>query len=197
MGRSHRILIVARDFPGSTSVNYASPWAGAHYRPVPGHSSQIAAESQWAKRTYETFKKIAVDEPAAGVTFLEGIEHFEQPLPAYLDAVRNQDGPYAHVDGLRELSREELPPDVKFGIRYWTYCVNSPVYCAYLLRKFVLKGGKTKEFTLVNLMEAFHLASNVVLVVNCSGLGFSDPQSYIIRGSFVPCHLYINQSRFI
>ncbi|OGE58338.1 hypothetical protein PENARI_c001G08289 [Penicillium arizonense] len=134
LGRPFTVLLIARDFPGSTSVNYASPWAGAHYRPVPGQSPQIATEAQWAKRTYESFKKIAAEEPAAGVTFLEGIEHFENPPPEYLDVVGNPDSPYAHLDGLHELSTEELPPDVKFGIRYWTYCVNSPVYCAYLLQ---------------------------------------------------------------
>ncbi|KAL1971301.1 hypothetical protein VTN77DRAFT_253 [Rasamsonia byssochlamydoides] len=181
--RSQSILIVARDFPNTTSINYASPWAGAHYRPTPGKSPQVIREAKWARRAYEVFQKIAAEEPGAGVEFMEGIEYFENPPQEYLDAIRDPESAYAHLsDSLRELSPSELPEGVKWGIRYWAYSINSPVYCAHLLRKFVLRGGQTKEYTLASLLEAFHLASNVKMVVNCSGLGFADPKSFIIRG---------------
>jgi D-amino-acid oxidase len=183
--RSQSILIVARDFPTSTSINYTSAWAGAHYRPVPGSSVQIVTEAKQARRTYEVFKQIAA-EPAAGVKFMDGVEHLEAPPPEYIEAVRSKDGVYAHLDGFRELSKEELPAGVKLGVRYRTYCLNPPVYCAHLLRKFVLRGGETKEYTLANPMEAFELASNVRTVVNCSGMGVSDTKSFIIRG-MKPC----------
>lgn len=177
------LLIVAREFPNTTSINYASPWAGAHYRPAPGKSPQVVREARWARHTYDIFQKIAAEEPAAGVEFMEGIEHFENPPQEYLDAIRDPDSAYAHLgDSLRELSPAELPEGVKWGIRYWAYCINPPVYCAHLLRKFILRGGQTKEYTLASLLEAFHLASNVTTVVNCSGLGFADPKSFIIRG---------------
>jgi D-amino-acid oxidase len=185
---SQSILIVARDFPTSTSINYTSPWAGAHYRPVPSSSEQFAAEAKQALRTYEVFKQIAAEEPAAGVKFMEGVEHFEAPTPEYIEAIRKKDIGFTHLSGFRELSKEELPPGVKLGFRYQTYCLNPPVYCAHLLRKFVLKGGKTAEYTLANPMEAFELASNVKTVINCSGMGFSDTKSFIIRGT-KPCRL--------
>lgn len=78
---------------------------------------------------------------------------------------------------------------MKWGVRYRTYVVNSPVYCAYLLRKFVLNGGQTREYTLVDPMEAFELAGTgtVRTVVNCSGLGFGDPKAFIIRGMSLNC----------
>lgn len=75
-----------------------------------------------------------------------------------------------------------MPGDVKWGVRYKTFVVNSPVYCAWLLREFVLRGGEVKEYTFVDLREGFHLAERVGAVVNCSGLGFGDKKSYIIRG---------------
>jgi D-amino-acid oxidase len=83
------------------------------------------------------------------------------------------------------LTPDETPPEVKWGVRYRTYVVNSPVYCAYLLRKFILNGGETREYTLVDPMEAFELAGTgtVRTVVNCSGLGFGDPKAFIIRGT--------------
>ncbi|KAL2011094.1 hypothetical protein VTN00DRAFT_3812 [Thermoascus crustaceus] len=179
---SQSVLIVAREFPDATSINYTSPWGGAHYRPVPGTSPQLIREAKQAARTYDVFKRLAAEEPASSIKFLEGIEHLEAPPPEYLEAVDSENNVYAHLDGFRQLSKDELPPGVKWGVRYWTWSVNSPVYCAFLLRKFILKGGETKEYTLVTPMEAFELAKNVKTVVNCSGMGFADPKSFIIRG---------------
>ncbi|KAJ5246441.1 hypothetical protein N7468_001424 [Penicillium chermesinum] len=146
--------------PSDTSVNYASPWAGAHYRPVPGSSPQALREAGQALRTYEFMKRVAVDEPASGVQFIKGIEYLEAPPPEYLDeqSVRNS---YSHLDGLRYLSAKERPAGVVWGVEYDTYVVNSPVYCAYMLRKFILKGGSMRKYTLASLKEAFSLASNV------------------------------------
>ncbi|KAJ5367290.1 hypothetical protein N7541_001231 [Penicillium brevicompactum] len=172
------ILLVARDFPSDTSVNYASPWAGAHYRPVPGSSPQALRESNQAQRTYEYLKRTA--EPGAGIEFIQGIEHLEAPPAECLDPQSVRDL-YSHLDGFRVLSGEEVPEGVKWGVQYGTYVVNSPVYCAHLLRKFVLKGGETRRYTLADLNEAFSFG-NVKTVVNCSGIGIGDPKAFIIRG---------------
>ncbi|KAF7183803.1 hypothetical protein CNMCM7691_004225 [Aspergillus felis] len=180
---SQNILIVARDLPNTTSLNYASPWAGAHYRPVPGSSAQAAREDSQARRTYEYFKQLAAKDPSSGVQLLDGEEQLESPPLDYLNEANVQNA-YAHLDGFRRLTQDETPSEVNWGVRYRTYVVNSPVYCAYLLRKFVLNGGQTREYTLVDPMEAFELAGTgtVRTVVNCSGLGFGDPKSFIIRG---------------
>lgn len=174
------ILLVARDFPTDTSINYASPWAGAHYRPVPGSSPQALKEANQARRTYDYLKRVA--EPGAGLDFVQGIEHLEAPPPEYLDpqCVQNV---YSHLDGLRVLRKEEVPTGVVWGVEYGTYVVNSPVYCAHLLRKFVLKGGQTRQYTFANVKEAFSMG-NVKTVVNCSGIGIGDPKAFIIRGMF-------------
>ncbi|KAK9848734.1 D-amino-acid oxidase [Penicillium brevicompactum] len=172
------ILLVARDFPSDTSINYASPWAGAHYRPVPGSSPQALRESNQAQRTYEYLKRTA--EPGAGIEFIQGIEHLEAPPAECLDPQSVHDL-YSHLDGFRVLSGEEVPEGVKWGVQYGTYVVNSPVYCAHLLRKFVLKGGETRRYTLADLNEAFSFG-NVKTVVNCSGIGIGDPKAFIIRG---------------
>lgn len=172
---------MARDFPSDTSVNYASPWAGAHYRPVPGSSPQALKEANQAQRTYEFLKRTAATEPAAGVEFVGGVEYLEAPPPEYLDQQSVQNV-YSHLDGFRALRKEEVPAGVVWGVEYGSYVINSPVYCAHLLRKFILKGGETKQYTLANVEEAFSLARNVKTVVNCSGSGFGDPKSFVIRG---------------
>ncbi|KAI9928094.1 hypothetical protein ASPWEDRAFT_26819 [Aspergillus wentii DTO 134E9] len=190
------ILLVAKDFPDSTSVNYASPWAGAHYRPVPGSSPQFIREENQARRTYNYFKKLASQDPAAGIEPIEGIEYLENPPAEYKDAESVQNG-YGHLDGFKQLSQDELPPDVKWGVRYQTFVINSPVYCAYMLRKFILKGGQKREYTLADPKEAFHLADNVRTVVNCSGTGMGDPKSFIIRGQTClirnPCNVTLTR----
>jgi hypothetical protein len=78
-----------------------------------------------------------------------------------------------------------MPEGVVWGVRYETFVVNSPVYLAYLLRRFILLGGRTREYTLADPREAFYLADgeNVRTVVNCSGVGFGDEKSFIIRGT--------------
>lgn len=181
LSSTQSVLLVARDFPSDTSINYASPWAGAHYRPVPGSSPQALREADQARRTYKYIKQVAADEPAAGIKFIQGIEHLEAPPPEYLDAQSVQNV-YSHFEDFRSLSGDEVPAGVKWGVEYGTYVINSPVYCAFMLRKFILKGGRTQKYTLVNIKEAFALADNVKTVVNCSGTGFDDPKSFIIRG---------------
>ena len=181
--RNQAILIVAREFPGDKTPNYASPWAGAHYRPIPITSPETEKSAGQARRSFAKFKQIAANEPAAGVQRIEGVEYLQSVAShaAYGNEAVMKDT-YAHVDGFRALDPTELPEGVTWGVRYDTVVINSPVYCACLLRKFVLRGGQTRAYTLVNLKEAFFMADNVKTVVNCSGVGFADPNSFIIRG---------------
>ncbi|EPS32672.1 hypothetical protein PDE_07632 [Penicillium oxalicum 114-2] len=181
LGSQQSVLLVARDFPWDSSINYASPWAGAHYRPVPGSSPQALREANQARRTYQHLKEIALTSPAAGIQLVPGVEHLEKPPAEYLDT-QSVNNVYSHLPDFQYLSKNELPAGVKWGVKYGTYVINSPVYCAYMLRKFVLKGGSTHKYSLVNIKEAFTLADNVKTVVNCSGTGFADPKSFIIRG---------------
>lgn len=151
---------------------------------MPGSSPQALREANQAQRTYEFLKRTAAAEPGAGIKFVQGVEYLEAPPPEYLDqqSVRNV---YSHLDGFESLGKEEVPAGVVWGVKYGTYVINSPVYCAHLLRKFVLKGGETRQYTLANVKEAFSMAGNVKTVVNCSGSGFEDPKSFIIRGMCV------------
>lgn len=125
---------------------------------------------------------------------MDGFEYLEAPEGGYLDREGVEDA-YGggYLEGFGELSPSNtgggkggLPDGVKWGVRYKSFVINSPVYCAYLLRRFVLRGGRTREYTLADPREAFHLAENVKTVVNCSGMGFGDPKSFIIRGACTP-----------
>lgn len=122
--------------------------------------------------------------PACSVEFKDGYEFRASPSEAYV----NLSGGYGKADGFRLLASHEFPKDmgITFGAKYRTWGLNPPVYCAHLLRRFQLKGGKTLKRTLVCAEEAFSLARNVETVVNCSGFGFGDPNVFPIRGQFAP-----------
>lgn len=158
-------------------------WAGAHVRPIPGNTPQLLREGKWLAHTYDVFERIAEEEPWAGVRKVEGVEYFAKPLPDYVAVAQGRDqGLYASTPGFRQLGREELPRDVVLGFRYDTYCVNSPVYCMSLLRKFRMRGGKILRRSLVSEREGFTLAENVMCVVNASGMGFGDQKTFPTRG---------------
>jgi glycine/D-amino acid oxidase-like deaminating enzyme len=122
---------------------------------------------------------------------MPGIEHFEAPQPEYVDAALDvNSSAYAHLGpSFRNIPQNELAADsaLKLGIEYWTYCVNTPLYLGWLLRKFVLGGGQVRQYALSSLDEAFVVGASdgegfVRTVVNCSGTGFNDKKSFIIRG---------------
>ncbi|PWY94200.1 Fcf1-domain-containing protein [Aspergillus sclerotioniger CBS 115572] len=181
------ILLVARDFShGPESLNYASAWAGAHFRPIPTSNPQLTQEGTQAQRTYTYFTRLAAQEPGSGVQSLPGIEYLESPPAEYLNAENIQTA-YGYLDGFQQLQGEELPEGVKWGVKYSTFAVNPPVYCAWLLRQFVLRGGETMEYSVVDLREGFYLAEDVRTVVNCTGLGMGVMRGFLLLGVRQTC----------
>ncbi|KAL2410492.1 hypothetical protein ABEF95_000817 [Exophiala dermatitidis] len=195
----YKILLVAKDFPvvtpgdptTSPSPNYASMHAGAHVRPIPASSPQLAREARWLKRACQVFAAQAAHEPWMGVIQVPGVEYFENPVPEHyrsLDAesFHQQSG----LTGFRWLdATTELPKGVSLGYEYQTYCIYSSVYCAALLRKFILRGGQVLRAEFKCEDEAFSLADRVELVVNASGMGFGDKNCFPIRGQVVLTNL--------
>jgi D-amino-acid oxidase len=189
---NRRITIIASELPtdASPTPNYASPWAGAHYRPIPGSSPQLVSEAELAKRTFEVMKRIATETPEAGVELMQGVEYLEEPPEANL-VLRSGDEVAGPGDGFRVLGPDELPEGVKWGCEYGTYCVNVPIYCKWLFERVLEKGGRVVKRKLKNAESAFDMAKQEGLgedltVINCSGTNFgNDPAVKIIRGQTV------------
>ncbi|KAF4499816.1 D-amino acid oxidase [Fusarium agapanthi] len=182
------VVIIAREFPSQTSINYATPWAGAHYRPCPGNAPQLLQEAVWAKKTYDTLDSWSEkDKLAAGVEFMPGEEFFENPGPEYVDAAKDvSQSVYAHLGSSFELfSSSELSAmgdSLQLGFRYRSYSLNSPLYASFLQRRFQNRGGRVRQYTLASLEEVFWIEDSVKAVINCSGMGFGDPKVFPIRG---------------
>lgn len=157
-------------------------WAGAHIRPIPSSTAQLRREAKWLKHTVAEFERHHQSEPWAGLRRLMGVEYLEDPSVDYLKQNAQTFADETGLSGYRKYEASELPEGVKLGFEYETYCVNSPMYCGNLLRKFIVQGGRTLERDLKSEWEAFSLASDVKFVVNASGMGFKDPKTFPIRG---------------
>ena len=119
---------------------------------------------------------------------MDGFEYFENPSEAYLQLK----GRYSHIEGFRVLDNSELPPHVKFGVTYKTFSLNSPVYLAWLERQLILGGIQFVKYDLVNLLEACAVLKDIDarIILNCSGIGFSDPDVFPTRGKFSRSHKF-------
>ncbi|KAL2122798.1 hypothetical protein VTJ04DRAFT_3253 [Mycothermus thermophilus] len=127
------------------------------------------------------------DEIAAAREFLASM-----PSPTKLAGSDGSDG--GDLPQFAVLAENELPPGVKLGFKYQTWCVNPMVYLCFLLRKFALAGGKVIRRTLASPDEAFAAFpnQNISAVVNASGTGIvPDASMTISRGQTVlvaePC----------
>lgn len=198
------MTIVARDFPGpfetvdgTTQINYTSPWGGAHNRwvvPTGGdgpEAAQLAREHELALETFRRMDALAQTSPEAGVIFMRGVEYLEAPPPEYraLDDARAAE---LGVQDFRLLGAHEFPDErVAWGCEYRTWCANPMVYCCFLLRRFVYRGGRIVKREVRDPAEVFAVADlgRVDAVVNASGNGFGDDKMSITRGKYSFCSL--------
>lgn len=157
-------------------------WAGAHVRPIPATTPQLRREAKWLREAVVEFDRQVIEEPACGVTRTTGVEYLEAPDQGYRDQDETSFSNETGLAGYKKYNTSELPNGVVLGYEYETFCVNSPVYCEALLRKFLLNGGTTLKRDLRSEWEAFSLAENVKFVINASGVGFGDPKCFPTRG---------------
>jgi hypothetical protein len=128
----------------------------------------------------------------AGITFLKGIEYIESPGPEYKAITASNPLP---VPNFRLLPPSAFPDDkVTWACEYDTWCVNPMVYCSFLLRRFVHRGGRLLKRTLRSPAEAFSLSLpsplpqqqekvTISAVVNASGTGLvPDSSMTVTRG---------------
>ncbi len=145
--------------------------------------------------TFRAMHDLASSFPAAGITFMKGVEYLEEPGEEYLALTEEAAGSLEgglQMPGFRLLKREEFPDEsVKWGCEYDTWCVNPMVYCCFLLRRFVSRGGKVVAREVRSVGEVFSHSFpqfgsgdslKVDVVVNASGIGFGDPNVFITRG---------------
>lgn len=189
---SYKMVLVAREFPSQAdhSVDYASMWAGAHMRPIPASTPQLAREAEWLRHTVAVFDSQSKREPWRGVTATTGTEYLDAPDEFYQAQNTASFTAESGLSGYRPLQPDELPAGTKMGFTYSTFCVNPPVYCESLVRTFLLRGGSIMRKSLASEWEGFNITGcNVRVVVNASGMGFDDPECFPTRGQTILTNL--------
>lgn len=227
--KSTRISLVAAEFPTTSpmlgtaskrpesktgaSADYASMWAGAHYRPIPflpvssvayeaaspeqkRLHQQLAYEAGLALRTAGYMLKLARERTESGVQIVPAAEYLESPAREHL-LLQTGDIYASDEDDFRVLSETEIESlnaqagvgKIAWACQYNTYVVNVHMHCAWLLEQFRTGGGRVVQKACIGLDDAFHMHDDrpfAPLVINCSGRNFDrDPKVKIIRGQTV------------
>lgn len=194
--RPEKLTIIAAHFPQDEPISheFTSPWAGAHFRPFPHRPETYESderESKYTRVTYNIFKRLAAEHPESTIQFMKGVDLLEDPPVEYKTL-----GPGYNSDSLekfRKLDVAELPRNVAFGCEYRTYCLNAPVYLAFLqekVRSLCLAHGTKllqKRMTLNSLKQVYTMFPDCTALFNASGQGLQmdggfDTACFSIRG---------------
>ncbi|KAJ5951352.1 D-amino-acid oxidase [Penicillium vulpinum] len=189
-----RVTVIARELPGDVGIDYASPWAGAHFRPTPAKTDEERIEQTYMRQTYQEFEEIARNYPEAGVDFIPAVEYFDTADAASFLAEENG---YTTWPDFRILDPTEYPsqyPSIQLGVTYRSWVLNSPVYLRWLQTRAEVQGARFIRANLTELGQAVSVylenksrddSDNISAVIDASGRGFDDPDSFPSRGQFI------------
>ncbi|KAJ5489667.1 hypothetical protein N7539_004557 [Penicillium diatomitis] len=215
-----KVTLLARDLPGDFTIDYASPWAGAHFRPSPARTGPEQLEQQLMRTTYAQFEELATTRPECGVQFVPAIEYFDV---ADKETFLAKENGYIDWPDFEVLGGGGDSVGTEIGVeRSWI--LNSPVYLEWCRRWAVELGVEVIRAGVASLDEAVEVFRkerqrtvntkegedgggggggggggrsdvnvdvSVCAVVNATGRGFDDPDSFPSKGQFIivsnPC----------
>ncbi|KAF0412059.1 nucleotide-binding domain-containing protein [Gigaspora margarita] len=185
--KEFEVTVIARHFPGDLSIDYTSPWAGAHWRSYATNDDSRLIE--YEKKTFHHFWNLAkASKNNSGIMIVDGFDYWDRLPDDFSEPWFKDFSPeYRHLD------KEELPIGVEFGITYKTVTINAPVYLNYLLHTFLSLGGTTQRANLSHLYDC--IKNDTDIVINCSGIhsrtlgGVEDTNVYAAKGQTVVVQL--------
>ncbi|EMC98904.1 hypothetical protein BAUCODRAFT_31180 [Baudoinia panamericana UAMH 10762] len=206
----YEVTIIAAHVPGDSSIEYTSPWAGAHWRTHA--SSEEPMLCDWDIQTYEYWSALLDTENKdlqlhrSGIKMYESYDYWDGPVTEDLwwaPYVRN----FRHVSESQEplisISKRTPPraPQIANAVACRAMAINVPQYLLYLLEQSRSLGVKLIKARLPvgrGLKAALLAAESTVTVngrrlpdcyVNATGLGArklcGDEALYPIRGQTV------------
>ncbi|KWU46484.1 nucleotide-binding domain-containing protein [Rhodotorula sp. JG-1b] len=189
----YKVDIVARDLPGDPlSIEYTSPWAGAHHVSVATGADMRLHE--FDARTFKVMSELIEQDPHVPLYFATQREYREEPEPTGEDAALSQLSLMSryHPD-FRWLDPSELPEGTVCGATFTCILIHTPVYLTYLLDRVKSLGGRVHRCgALTSLSDAFEVDSSLAradVLLNCTGLGarrlVPDPKVFPTRGQLV------------
>ncbi|KAK5998858.1 D-amino-acid oxidase [Cladobotryum mycophilum] len=186
--QGHHVTVLARELPGDWTVDYASPRAGAHFRPTPTANDQERFENTLMRETFQKFLQLSKEDKDAGVEFVPAVEYFDSTLS------EGDVEMFASWPGFRIFDPSELPrgSSIKAGLTYSAWVLNSPVYLSWLQTQAEKCGAVISRQRLSATQEAVFIAAELrseiawpSIVINASGMGFNDPDTFPSRGQFI------------
>lgn len=190
----HSVTVIARDLPGDSHIDYASPWAGAHFRPSPAKTPTEQLEQQLMRDTYSEFEILAKEHPESGVKIVPAIEYFDSTDAESFLAKENG---YIDWPDFRILKSEDYPAhhkSIQLGVTYRSWVLNSPVYLQWCRKQAEEQGAKFVRANVASMEEAVSIlecqsrgsdAVDILAVINATGRGLNDPDSFPSRGQFI------------
>lgn len=186
-GYGQHVTIVAENFPGDTSINYTSPWAGANFSGISGSDPNAL---RWDRLGYSTMMDL-IEKESEEAEYLQKTQSIE-----YWDEMPSEDKIQSIAEYLRDFTiipSSELPKGVAFGIKFTTITLNAPAHCQHL--KNLLSQPRYGSVPMIrrkvgHLNEAF-LSKNTKMVFNCIGNaaislpGVKDAKCYPTRGQII------------
>ncbi|MFT4010380.1 MAG: FAD-dependent oxidoreductase [Nocardioidaceae bacterium] len=159
----HRVDVLARDLPLETTSSVAAalwyPYRAFPFERVTG----------WSATGYQTFDRLARDEPESGVTMRPGVEFLRTPGDPWWARA---------VPELRHL--RDVPMPYADGLEFVAPIVETPIFLPYLAGRVEALGGTITRLALSCLPD------HAEAVVNASGLGARllahDPGVLPVRG---------------
>ncbi|RFU76056.1 d-amino acid [Trichoderma arundinaceum] len=180
-GYGQSITVVAEHFPGDTSSNYTSPWAGCNFSAISGTDANAL---RWDRMGYAHLSKLASEQPQeAYVHWTPSTELWDEVIPH--DKIKHMS---EYLRDFRILPETELPEGAKFAVSFTTITLNAPEHCKYLFRRLQDQYGVRFVRQTLQSIQSAYVSPSTKVVFNCTGLaagtlpGVEDPKCYPTRG---------------
>ncbi|KAJ5794358.1 hypothetical protein N7457_000957 [Penicillium paradoxum] len=193
LSQGYKFTVIARELPSDVDIDYASPWAGAHFRPTAAKTQEERWEQRLMRETYKELEGIAKHYPEVGVDFVPAVDYFDAANATTLPTEENG---YTTRPDFRILESWEYPPKhamIQIWVTYRSRVVNSPIYLKWLQMRAEEKEVHFIRAQLTDLQQAVSVyqenraqgdTENAMAIVDASGRGFNDPVSFPSRGQF-------------
>ena len=178
--QGYKVLLVSKYFPTDPeySYEYASAFAGAHFRPIPSYSEQDVFEAKLNRATLKHFRNFAAEFPESSVKFVKGIDYLEEPSIGYVTGT-NVGYNASNLDNFKTLSADIIPfNNVTFGCEYDSWVANAPHLLKFLFNRLtVFYNVKFIKLDVLSIKQVFEATScfgdfsDILGVVNCTGRG--------------------------
>ncbi|KAI8972098.1 FAD dependent oxidoreductase [Pilobolus umbonatus] len=190
--RGYQVAVIAKHVPGDMSIEYTSPYAGAHWRSFATHDNKLLQRIESV--TYHRLMSLSTQN--TGIMVLPSLDYYDVLTPETVDPWFKDT-----VTDFTFIPQQDLPGNAKIGHQYTTVVVNTPFYLRWLLSEFKKLGGTLQQHTVSHITDLFHLIQPLRSVINCTGLGsrfiggIEDKKMYPTRGQTVMIHApFVNKT---